>query len=292
LQVTMQEKSTGTSLSQTSGDLVDAAIVFDGIPEGDWTVTSQTPAGQGRPVVFCALFDGTTQGDYERFDSADSGADTGAAFARVVWLAPNDTTSGSASFRTSLSGDDALTCEWFFLPGTDQSTDAPGGTSVTGQTGAPGRQQITLVLKNCPVLYRGTDYGTDCVEPAGNVRFAVLGDGVENGEIDIRTDGQGVATFDLPYTGSDVVLVEQAIPQSVNLSYLLGCVRDGQTFETPFFPAYIVSIAGNIKLIVPNGSAITCTWINIPSQAQSLVPIDRSALVLVMPRSLSLEFAA
>jgi len=259
LNIELRRQSNGMGTNQDTGDLAPGAVIFDGIAADDWNAVTVPPDGFLASTVFCARFDGTEQGPYGEVEVEQP-----------------------AGMNFTLQGQDALTCEWFFVTSSDQPNDGAsdsspgadpptsGNTSAGAPVGTAGNQTVTIVLRNCPVLYRGTDYQSDCTEVRPNVRFSLRGLGVTPVEFDETTDASGSVSFTVPYTGNDVVLLEEGVPGNVNVEYVLGCERDGQTFETPFFPAYIVSIGGTIRVVVPSGSEITCTWINIPFEAAAI----------------------
>src|SRR4029079_4431608 len=121
---------------------------------------------------------------------------------------------------------------------------------------------VSILLRNCPHNYQGHNYEQDCVEPLPNIAFGMLNLAVDAEEPIMRTDANGQVSFVVPYTGSDVVLIEEQAPQNVVQMVVTSCEQDGQEFTTPFVPAYFVTEAGNIELRVPSGSEITCTWVN------------------------------
>ena len=252
--VQLRPQSGGDAIDQNTGDLSPAAVTFDGIAADDWNAVTEVATGFAESVVFCATFDGTDQAPYSQIEVEQP-----------------------AGFNFTLKDGEALTCEWFFV---NDSSLAPGATTDPGTTddvpgsthGTPGNQTVTIVLKNCPVLYRDENWGRDCVDPIGNIRFALIAPG-NNSETDIRTDANGMVTFVVPYTGKDSLVIEEAAPETVGRMVILGCEQDGQAFDTPFVPAFEVTVAGNITIAVPSGSEITCTWLNIPSTASYTLPI-------------------
>ena len=172
--VTLSTSGADQTLTQTTGDLADSAVIFDGIAAATWTATTKVPNGFDGATVFCARYDGSNQGPYEQM--------------------PSDS---ATAFAFSLGEQDALSCEWFLTPpahqtlagdtGQDSGTTEPIGTVIDDIQTA----QFKSLVFGCPSMPDGAT--KDQLEGAcklygGNLTFTAAEP--DNGHNTDRDNGQ------------------------------------------------------------------------------------------------------
>lgn len=200
-------------------------ISFDGLPDGDYQVSSNVNLNNAGEYLFCEY---AGQPRYQKqFD-----------------------TTGMTTF-TDMQGEE-IACDWFVV-----NVPAPTPTSPPPAT----LGSITTTLRSCPQGYdvatAGTGYATfqqNCAAPVSDVVMTLTDS--QGGQTQLPTDGNGVAAF--PNLEPDTFTLYSGIPLEAASEYVF-CSIDGQ----PATPKEL-SDRGVATFTDLETEQVACDWYVVP----------------------------
>ncbi|HWV23067.1 MAG TPA: hypothetical protein VNZ58_02670 [Thermomicrobiales bacterium] len=192
----------------TTGDKGNE-LVFNNLPNGDYTVYSNVPFDEGADYLFCEY---TGQDRYPKDFNAD----------------------GVTTF-TNMAGEN-IECDWFVVYAAPQD-DSGNPPPVTPDEPEPGEASISLDVLTCPADYdvaangeNGAAFAANCTTPTDNVLMTLAG--TTGAPVEIPTAADGTVVFsDL---APDTYTLTSGVPLEFATEYLFCMAGDDVEYQKDF----------------------------------------------------------